>query len=245
MTAERLYKQHILIVGGNSGMGLALTERALEAGARVTVVGRNPAKLETTLAQFENHPNLAVVAADITDEQCVAGMFERLDRLNHIVSTAADMQRAYGPLADLEQTALHRVFASKVFGPWLLAKHGAAKLSKGGSITVVSGIAAYRPLPRGSIVAPANAAIEGLVKALALELAPIRVNAVSPGWVDTPIWEDVVGGRKDEALQAMAAKLPVGRIGKADDVAEMLICAMINGFVTGTVLHCDGGHRLV
>ncbi|TGP83781.1 SDR family oxidoreductase, partial [Mesorhizobium sp. M8A.F.Ca.ET.218.01.1.1] len=93
------------------------------------------------------------------------------------------------------------------YGPLLLAKHGAPKLSATGSLTFVSGIAAYRPAARGSVVAAVNAALEGLVRALAIELAPIRVNAVSPGWVDTPIWQFVAGDAKNETLAAMAKRL--------------------------------------
>ena len=141
--------------------------------------------------------------------------------------------------------AARKVFDSKFFGPLLLAKHGTSRLAAHGSMTFTSGIAAYRPAPRGSVVAGVNGALASLAYALAVELAPIRVNVVSPGWVDTPIWNFVAGDKKDETLDAMAKRLPVGRIGQPDDIADAIAFLMGNGFTTGTVLHVEGGHRLI
>jgi len=155
------------------------------------------------------------------------------------------MAGAYQLLPSLDIAAVRRMLDSKLIGPLLLAKHGAPVLSPGGSITFTSGIAAYRPAPRGSAVAAANGALASLAAALAVELGPIRVNAVSPGWVDTPIWETVAGDAKAATLEAMAQRLLVGRIGQPEDIADAIRFLMRNTFVTGTVLHVEGGHRLV
>jgi NAD(P)-dependent dehydrogenase (short-subunit alcohol dehydrogenase family) len=235
----------ILIVGGSSGMGLALARPCLDAGAEVVIAGRNEDRLQRARAELGNPAALDIVAVDITREDQVAALFGRIGRLDHIVSTAAEIEGAYELLPALELKAAQRVVESKLYGPLLLAKHGAPMLSATGSITFTSGIAAYRPAARGSVVAAVNAALEGLVRALAVELAPIRVNAVSPGWVDTPIWSFIVGDRKDEMLAAMAQRLPVGRVGQADDIADAIGFLMGNGFTTGTTLHVEGGHRLV
>lgn len=175
----------------------------------------------------------------------MSATFKELGQLDHIVSTAADIDGVYELLPALDLTAAQRAVETKIYGPLLLAKHGSAKLSAAGSMTFVSGIAAYRPSPRGAVVASVNAAIEGLVRALAVELAPIRVNAVSPGWVDTAIWDYVAGEQKGKILNAMAGRLPVGRVGQADDVAAAIVFLMTSAFTTGTVLHVEGGHRLV
>ena len=235
----------VLVVGGGSGMGLALARRCLEDGAQVVIAGRSEDRLQSACGLLQRPGQLQAIAVDIAREDQVAGRFEQVGTVDHIVSTAADIAGAYELLPSLDLKAAQRVVESKFYGPLLLAKHGAPRLTAGGSITFVSGIAAYRPSARGSVVAAINAGLEGLVRALAVELAPLRVNAVSPGWVDTSIWADVAGERKDEVLAAMAARLPVGRVGRPDDIADAIGFLLRNTFTTGTVLHVEGGHRLV
>ncbi|MEF0940708.1 SDR family oxidoreductase [Rhizobium sp. BR 362] len=244
MAIAEIANSRVLIVGGSSGMGLALAKRALGTGAEVIIVGRNEEKLKRAGVELRNAA-LSTVAADVTQEGQVADLFERIGRLDHIVSTAADIEGAYELLPSLDLRAAQKVVESKFYGPLLLAKYGAPLLSPFGSITFTSGIAAYRPSARGSVVAAVNAGLEGLVRALAVELAPIRVNAVSPGWVDTPIWTFVAGDKKEETLGAMAKRLPVGRVGQPEDIAHAISFLMGNAFTTGTILHVEGGHRLV
>lgn len=235
----------LLIAGGSSGMGLALARLSLDLGAQVVLVGRDQAKLARAGTTLGGRGRLELLTADITCEDAVAKLFETVGDLDHIVCTAADIRGAYELLPALDLQAARQAMESKVFGPMLLAKHGAPRLRPSGSITLTSGIAAYRPMPRGTVVAAINAALEGLVRALAVELAPIRVNAVSPGWVDTPIWEFVAGDRKDAMLAGMAERLPVGRVGRPEDIAQAIAFLVGNGFTTGTVLHVEGGHRLI
>lgn len=235
----------IVIVGGSSGMGLALARRLLCEGAHVTVAGRGADKLKNAKQSLDHHPRLRTAVLDLTREDEVAAFFHDRDQIDHIVSTAADIEGAYQLLPDLQISAAQRVVESKLYGPLLLAKHGAAHLPPLGSITYTSGVAAYRPAARGSVVAAVNAALEGLVRALAVELAPLRINAVSPGWVDTPIWEFVAGEARNATLEAMAKRLPVGRVGQPEDVADAIRFLIGNGFATGTILHVEGGHRLV
>jgi NAD(P)-dependent dehydrogenase (short-subunit alcohol dehydrogenase family) len=237
--------ERVLIVGGSSGMGLALAEQMLTAGAEVTIVGRSEDRLSAARQRLPHPGRLRTIAADITREDDVERLFQSIGTLDHIVSTAADIAGVYVLLPDMDIAIARRVMDSKVIGPLLLAKHGARRLASGGSITLTSGIAAYRPAPKGSVVAAVNGALASLAYALAVELAPIRVNVVSPGWVDTPIWEAVAGSGKAAVLDAMAKRLPVGRIGRAADVAQAITSVMYNGFITGTVLHVDGGQRLV
>lgn len=235
----------LLIAGGSSGMGLALARLSLDLGAQVVLVGRDEAKLARAGTMLGGRGRLELLTADITCEDAVAKLFETVGDLDHIVCTAADIRGAYELLPALDLQAARQAMESKVFGPMLLAKHGAPRLRPSGSITLTSGIAAYRPMPRGTVVAAINAALEGLVRALAVELAPIRVNAVSPGWVDTPIWEFVAGDRKVAMLAGMAERLPVGRVGRPEDIAQAIAFLVGNGFTTGTVLHVEGGHRLI
>ncbi|WP_029911683.1 SDR family oxidoreductase [Caulobacter sp. UNC358MFTsu5.1] len=240
-----LEREVVVIVGGSSGMGLAAAGRCLAAGAAVTIVGRDEARLEAARKALGGSSRLAALPADLSSEAQVRSLFARFDEVHHVVSTAADIRGAYEHLPDLKLEAVERAVGSKLTGPILLAKHAAPKLRPGGSITFTSGIAAYRPSPRGAVVAAINAGLEGLVRALAVELAPIRVNAVSPGWVRSPIWADVAGDRTDEILNAMAARLPVGRVGEPADIADAIAFLIGNAFTTGTVLHVEGGHRLI
>jgi NAD(P)-dependent dehydrogenase (short-subunit alcohol dehydrogenase family) len=237
--------ERVLIVGGSSGMGLALARSLLADGAQVTIVGRSEARLIKAREDLPNTERLRALAADVTQEDQVVHLFERSGPLDHIVTTAADIEGAYQLLPSLEIAAARKVVDSKFIGPLLLAKYATPILSPTGSITFTSGIAAYRPAPRGSVVAAINGALASLAAALAVELGPIRVNVVSPGWVDSQIWIHVAGDAKAATLEAMAKRLPVGRIGQPEDIADAIRFLMRNGFVTGTVLHVEGGHRLV
>ena len=237
--------QQVVVVGGSSGMGLALCARLMRMGAKVLVVGRSPQKLEAARERLRQFGEPRLLAADVTREDEVRRLFEESGQVNHLVCTAADIRGAYALLPDLETEALDRAIRSKVVAPVLLAKHGARRMPDHGSITLTSGIAAYRPRPKGVAVAAINAALEGAVRAMAVELAPLRINAVSPGWVRTPIWNDVAGADSEQLLTSMAAQLPVGRVGTADDIADAIVFLLGNGYTTGTVLHVEGGHRLV
>lgn len=237
--------RHVVVVGGSSGMGLALAETLLAQGSRVTIVGRSRAKLEAAREQLSPCGTPRLQQADVTSEDEVRHLFAEIGHLDHLVCTAADLGGAYVMLSSLEREALDRAVQSKIIAPILLVKHAAPRLSPQGSITLTSGIAAYRPRPKAVAVATINAALEGMVRAMAVELAPVRVNAVSPGWVRTPIWRDVAGSDTDRMLASMAERLPVGRIGAPEDIAQAMVYLMCSGYTTGTVLHVEGGHRLV
>lgn len=226
-------------------MGLALARVLLSDGVQVTIVGRSHERLDLARDELAAPALLDTATLDITQEQQVAAFFATSGPFDHIVTTAADIAGAYRLLPDLDIGAARNVIDSKLIGPLLLAKYGAPSLSPQGSITFTSGIAAYRPQAKGSVVAAVNGALASLAYALAVELGPIRVNVVSPGWVDTPIWASVAGDAKAVTLEAMAKRLPVGRIGRPDDIADAIRFLMQGSFITGTVLHVEGGHRLV
>lgn len=234
-----------LVIGGSSGMGLALAERLLHDGHEVTLVGRSTDKLEAARDSLRAAGTPHLHAADVTDEDSVRHLFATTGPLDHIACTAADIRGAYALLPDLSLDGVDRALRSKVVAPILIAKHGAPQLRPHGSITFTAGIAAYRPRPRGVVVAAINAALEGMVRALAVELAPLRVNAVSPGWVRTPIWQNVAGVDSERLLAEMAERLPVGRVGRPQDIADAIVFLQGNSYTTGTVLHVEGGHRLV
>ncbi|WKB54430.1 SDR family oxidoreductase [Eleftheria terrae] len=242
---DTLQGQRAFVVGGSSGMGLAVSEQLLRRRCEVVIIGRSMDKLESARARLGRFGAVRLHQADVTLEDEVRRLFREAGPLDHLVCTAADIRGSYELLPQLQEEALDRAIRSKVVAPILLAKHAAGRLPAHGSITLTSGIAAYRPRPKGVAVAAINAALEGVVRALAVELAPLRVNAVSPGWVRTPIWGDVAGDEAEPLLASMAARLPVGRVGRAEDIAQAIVFLASNGYTTGTVLHVDGGHRLV
>lgn len=235
--------KRIIVVGGGSGIGRGIVFAANQAGAEVVIVGRSPEKLKQVAASLPRGSTFQTIAADVTSEQDVVRLFEKAGAFDHLVSTAADL--IYQSVRELDLAAARRAVDSKLLSSLLLAKHGCARARRDGSLTFTSGTAAYRPMPRGAIVAAVNGALASLAYALALELAPLRVNVVSPGWVDTPIWDAVAGQNKFEMQAQMARRLPVGRIGRPADIAQAVLSLMANGYITGTVMHVDGGQRLV
>lgn len=235
--------KRVLVIGGGSGIGLATAQAAQREGAQIMIAGRSMVTLASAVEKFADPLAVKLFPVDIADEVRVQQLFAGAGELDHIVITAADAH--YRLVAEYSVADMMRVLNSKVLGALLVAKHGAPRLRPGGSLTFTSGIAAERPAPRGSVVAAANGALNALARALALELAPLRVNAVSPGWVDTPIWERAIGPDSGKLQAAMAARLPGKRIGRPDEIAEAILFLLQNEFTTGNVLHVDGGHRLV
>ncbi|MGZ0150544.1 SDR family oxidoreductase [Kribbella sp. WER1] len=233
--------EHVVIVGGNSGIGRALAAELVAQGSEVTVAGRSPGKLAAVRRELGVH----TVTIDLGSEPDIERLFATTGPIDHLVTTAADVAGAYQPIRTYDLPAARGAIASKLTGPLLLAKHGASVLRPGGSILYTSGIAAYRPGPRGSLLAALNGSLASLAAALAVELAPLRVNVISPGWVDTPIWQDVAGPDAPQTLATMATRLPAGRIGRPEDIAAAMLPLLRNPYITGTVLHIDGGHHLI
>lgn len=231
-STERLNGASVLVIG-TGGIAVATARLAGEAGADVVLAGRDPAK--ATAAARVAGARAATV--DLSDETSVAALADGLGRVDHVVNLAA--APANGPLASLDHASLVRAFDAKVFGPALLA----GRLDIAGSLTLFSGFIAWRPAAERVAMATANGAVGFLAQALAVELAPVRVNAISPGVVDSGSW-DGLGDGKADFLAATAAGNPARRTGSPDDLAEAALFAMTNPFLTGTTLHVDGGGRL-
>ncbi len=234
----------VVIVGGSSGIGLASAAAAAAEGARVVIAGRS----EERLSAARRSVAVAVAAPiearrlDMTDDASIEAFFGELGPLDHLVITASGA--ALGRFLEIDTADARRFFESKFWGPYAVARRAAPQIRLGGSITFFSGAAGSRASPGFSCGSAINAAVEALSRTLSVELAPVRVNTVSPGLVDTPIWESIVSSTERQALFAdTAAKLPAGRIGRPADVADAVLFLIRNPYTTGTTLFVDGGYR--
>ncbi len=236
-----LKDKKVVIIGGSSGMGLATAKAAVAEGALLVIASRSAEKLRAAVDEIEGEVKSYVL--DVTDEEQVKRFFAEVEELDHLVTTAAG--ELTGPFLQLETAAVQALFASKFWGQYLAAKYGASRITVGGSITMFSGVASQKPIPGFSSFAAVNGGINALCRALAVELAPLRVNAVSPGIVETPAYEGMPVKERRAFFDAVAAKLPVKRIGRPEDVARTVLYLMQNGYTTGAVIDVDGGSRLV
>ncbi len=229
-----LQDKTILIVGGTKGIGLATAKAAVASGARVTVTGRAPGALPD---------GIAALPLDFTDPSSVNALAETVGSVDHLILSASS-DVAWGGFAEVGEEALRAAFEAKFWGYWRVIRALAATLAEGSSVTLVTGAAARAALPGTSGLAAVNGALEAMAKVLAVELAPLRVNTVSPGMTAT----EAYAGRPDEARDGMfattAANLPVGRIGAPEDIAQAVLLAATNPFLTGATLDIDGGAHL-
>ncbi len=234
-----LHDQTVLVIGRGSGIARAVTLAARDAGARVIAAGRDRHDLA---AAYAGEPGITAECVDLTDETSIAALGERLGSVGHVVSTAS--ARARGRVPDLDRDAIRRSFDTKVIGPLMLAKHLAPRMTADGSIVIFSGVAASKIAVGTLGVAITNGAADVLARSLALELAPIRVNAVSPGVIDTGAWDAFGEQGKADYFADMSAHNPVRRIGTVDDIANGVLFALTSTFLTGQTLHIDGGEPL-
>lgn len=238
-----LQGKRVLVAGGGSGIGFAVAQAAQADGAVVTIASTSAERIHGAAAQL----NAEGRVLDITDETAVAAFFQAEGRFDHVVTTAGDWTGIRrGPLAETDLGLAHETFRVRFWGALTLAKHAAAAIAPGGSITFTDGMIAHLP-SKGSAVSTAMAgAIEHLTRALAVELAPIRVNCVCPGLIRTEIWDTRMPDpvRREAALESMTRGQLIPRIGAPAEVAEAYLYLMRGGYTTGQVLQVDGGSAL-
>ncbi|WP_039797405.1 SDR family oxidoreductase, partial [Nocardia araoensis] len=239
------HRKKLVVVGGASGIARQIARDAAAEGADVVLAGRDEQAIAAARRQVleETRGRAAVEARriDLGDEGSIRRAAEEIGELDYLVSVAA--AHANGPVPELDRAAVVRAFDAKVIGPILLGKHFGARFRAGGAFLLFSGVAAWRPVPGRTVMAAANGAVSFLAEALAVELAPVRVNALSPGIVDSGAW-DGLGERKDRFLAEVAARNPARRVGSTGDISAAALLALTNPFLTGTTLHVDGGGRL-
>ena len=236
--ALTLTGQRVVVIGGSSGMGLATARAAAESGAVVTIASSRRDRVDAALADLPDSCDGAVL--DTRDEAAVADLFARVGELDHVSFTAGDApdRRA---LKELPIDDARRFFDVRFWGAVAVAKHAAPRIRPGGSITLTTGTIGVRPTPGAALAAAGSAAAEGLVRGLAVDLAPVRINAVRSGAVRTPIWDAVPEPQRAAILDTFAKRALTGTVGEPEQIAAAHLYLMDNRFVTGTVLTVDGG----
>lgn len=234
-----------LVVGGTSGIGRATAELHHARGGSVLLAGRSEKRLEAALARFWGSPRAGGFTLDVTDEASIASAMESLapQSLDHLVVTAARL--AHGPFAEQSVAEVEAMFASKFWGAYRVARAALPTLRDGGAIVFVSGVLSRRPGENCAALGSACAALEALARGLALELGPrLRVNCVAPGMVRTELHDRVPVERRAVMFEQTGKSLPVARIGSPEEVAEAILLAATNGYMTGQTIDVDGGHTI-
>jgi NAD(P)-dependent dehydrogenase (short-subunit alcohol dehydrogenase family) len=240
--ADSLAGQRLVVLGGTAGIGLATAQAAAHAGAAVVVVSSRADRVAQALAQLP--AGATGHCADLTDEAQVQALFARIGRFDHLVFTAGDALQL-GDVADTALGQVRQAFELRYFGALAAVKHAAPQLAPGGSIVLTTGIAALRPGRGWAVGASICGAMDALTRALAVELAPIRVNAVSPGVVKTDLWAPLAAADRQALYEQTGQRLPVGRVGEAADVAQTYLYLLREKFSTGQTIVVDGGAVLV
>jgi NAD(P)-dependent dehydrogenase (short-subunit alcohol dehydrogenase family) len=232
----------IVVLGGTSGIGLAVAQTAAKDGACLVVASSRKESVERALKALpvgsEGH------TLDLTDEAQVKSLFDRIGGFDHLVFTAGENLQ----LAELAKTSVadaQGFFTLRYWGAFTAVKYGSPHIRNGGSIVLTTGVAGARPRKGWGVAASICSAMEGFTRAMAVELAPVRVNAVSPGVIRTPLWANMANAEREAMYRDIGAVLPVGRVGEAEDIAQTYHYLMRESFSTGQVIVVDGGTVLV
>ncbi len=234
--------KRVVIIGGSSGIGLAVAKEAASQGTNVVIVSSNAERVEEAVKSIGGKARGEAV--DVSDEKAVKGFFPNIGAFDHLVFTAGDSLQLH-QLADTDLKQARRAFELRYWSVLATVKYGSPQIRKGGSIVLTTGVAGRRPQSGWVIAASVCGTIEALTRALAIELAPIRVNAVSPGVVRTNLWQNMSSSEREQLFESVGKRLPVGRVGEAHDIAQAYLFLMEEGFSTGQTVVVDGGTVLV
>ena len=239
---SRLQGKRILLLGGTSGFGKATALAAANEGAEVIVVSSRQQRVDEALADLP--AGSKGYTADLTDERQIEGLFKEVGQFDHLVFTAGETLQL-SELTSLNMDDARQFFNLRYWGALMAAKYGSSFIRKGGSITLTNGTIGLRPWKGWVVAASITCAIEGLMRALAVELAPIRVNAVCSGMARTELWSNIPETDREAMFSDQGSKLLTGHIGEAADIAEAFLYLMKGNFTTGQMLVVDGGGVLV
>jgi NAD(P)-dependent dehydrogenase (short-subunit alcohol dehydrogenase family) len=231
----------VVVIGGSAGIGLETARQARAAGADVILTARNPERLERAAAELGARSTAAFDAADPAAlERFFADAPAELD---HVFVSAG--RPYYAPLREIDFAEARRSFDDHLFLAIGVARLALGRVRAGGSLTFIGGTGGRRPFVGGALIGAATAALPALIANLALEVAPIRVNLIAPGFVDTPLSADLLGDQLDARREQLRSTLPIGRVVGPGDIAALALHLMTNSALTGATYDVDGGQQLV
>lgn len=231
----------IVVLGGSSGIGLATANAALTQHADVIITGRSRERLDAAVRELGAH--VRAIALDASDEAGTRAMFDGIDHVDHIFVNAGGVTP--DSALTVEVSAMRPAIDVRFWGAVYAAKYGGRKMRAGGSITFMSGTSAIRPIAGAAVGSASCAAVEGLARSLAVDLAPTRVNAIRPGLIDTPLIDSFMGEQKDAIVATYTKRFPIKRMGRPEEVADAVLFLMKNAYMNGTTLVIDGAASLV
>jgi NAD(P)-dependent dehydrogenase (short-subunit alcohol dehydrogenase family) len=237
-----LSDQRIVVVGGASGIGLAVAKAAYVQGSRVALIGRNRDRLQAAIRELG--PGVAIAAADAGDPRAMATALSSWRPIDHLVLTTSASASGLGvqkSMTDMALDAAHAFFHGKFWSQFTAAQAALSHLSPTASITFTSGVASRKGLPNHTIIAANNAAIEALAKQLAREIAPRRVNVVAPGLTATGVYDHLPPAERQAFFAHVTGRLPIPRPATPDEIATAYVFAMTSTYLTGAVIDVDGG----
>jgi NAD(P)-dependent dehydrogenase (short-subunit alcohol dehydrogenase family) len=237
-----MQNKRVVILGGSSGIGLAVAGQAASQGAQIVIASSNPERVKKAVDSLNGNADGHTL--DLSDEQAVETLFTKIGAFDHLIFTAGD-SLSLNSLAGTDLKQARRAFELRYWAALAAVKYGSKNIQKGGSIVLTTGIAGQRPQKGWVVAASVCGTIEALTRALAVELAPIRVNAVSPGVVRTNLWQSITPAEREHLYESVGNSLPVGRVGEAHDIAQTYLFLIQEGFCTGHTLVVDGGTVLV
>jgi NAD(P)-dependent dehydrogenase (short-subunit alcohol dehydrogenase family) len=233
--------QRVVVMGGSSGIGEAAAAYFAADGTEVVVTGRDQERLDAAVARIGG--KTTGHRMDATDQADIDAFFAGSGRIDHLV-VAVSGAAGGGPFAELDVDALAAGFDGKFWPQVRILKAAMPYLRPDGSVTLITAASARAAFPGTAGLAAINGALEAMVPPLAVELAPLRINAVSPGVIDTPWWDRVPQEQRKALFDGLAVTTPVGRVGRPDDIARAIHMLAANGFITGVVLEATGGANL-
>lgn len=234
--------KRIVLIGGTSGFGLATAKAAAADGADLVVVSSRQSSVDRALSELPD--GAKGYAVDISEEQQAEDLFKKIGEFDHLIFSAGETLQISN-LVDVNIEESRKFFNIRYWGALMAAKYGSPYIRKGGSIILTNGIVGMRPWKGWSVAASIGGAVESLTKGLAIDLAPIRVNAVCAGMVKTDLWNNMPEADREAMYNEVGSKLLTGRVGEAEDIAEAYLFLMKGNYTTGQVIVVDGGNVLV